>query len=242
MITGSGLLARGFATRFASDTENHIYAAGVSNSACKDGEEFERERARLAQALREGRDAKTFVYFGTCSVNDPSAQGSPYVRHKLAMEGLVAAHERYLIVRLPQVVGITPNPHTLLNYLFARISRSEAFTAWKNATRNVIDVEDVVSSVSHLIAHTTVRREMRNVANPRNVSVAEIVRALEDVVGKTAIVRWIGEGSSYPIDVQSTLPAYRACDLDFGDGYLDRVVAKYYGDETRRKPSGGAAP
>jgi nucleoside-diphosphate-sugar epimerase len=237
MITGSGLLANAFATRFATDPANHIYAAGVSNSACADGDEFERERTRLALALREAEGA-TFVYFGTCSVYDPSAQGSPYVRHKLAMENFVATHERYLIVRLPQVAGRTPNPHTLLNYLFARISRSEAFSAWKNATRNIIDVEDVVVAVSHLIAQPTVRRQTRNVANPRNASVAQIVAAMEVVVGKAAIVRWIGEGSSYPIDVETMLPVYRDCELGFDESYLGRVIEKYYGDDASRNPLG----
>ena len=142
MIIGSGLLAKAFTRRYADSAAVWIYAAGVSNSSCSDETEYERERERLTKALADGAAADAFVYFSTCSIGDPTAANSFYVRHKIRMEALVATHRRHVIVRLPQIAGATPNPHTLLNYLFARVSRSEAFTAWRNASRNVIDIDD----------------------------------------------------------------------------------------------------
>lgn len=143
-----------------------IYAAGVSNSGCIDASEFARERHRLADALQQANGVDVFVYFGTCSAIDPKARNTPYVQHKLAMEQLVSAHQSYLILRLPQVAGKTPNPHTLLNYLYARIARSEAFCLWRNALRNIIDVDDVAFIARQLIADTSVRNSTLNRVNP----------------------------------------------------------------------------
>jgi len=140
MIIGSGLIAHAFRTAYAQREDVCLYAAGVSNSACRDPHEFARERERLTAALNKSQAIDCFVYFGTCSVADPEVQDTDYVRHKLAMEELVAAHPRHLILRLPQVAGTTPNPHTLLNYLYAHIARSEAFQLWLDARRNIIAI------------------------------------------------------------------------------------------------------
>lgn len=228
MITGSGLLARTFAPDFANARDVWVYAAGVSNSGCKDPAEFDRERMRLSNALAEAADAKAFVYFSTCSIGDPAAVNSDYVRHKVAMEGLVAAHPGFIIARLPQMAGHTPNPHTLLNYLYARISRSERFVAWKNATRNVMDVEDVQAAVARLVDGPD-RQITVNVANPLGNSVSEIVHTLEKVTGKTAVVDWRDTGAGYAIDVGALSPIYRELALRFDNEYLLRTIRKYYG-------------
>jgi nucleoside-diphosphate-sugar epimerase len=123
VIIGSGLLARAFPDSFFAREDVCIYAAGVSNSACTNPNEFMRERQRLEGALRQSENVDAFVYFGTCSVADPDALNTPYVQHKLAMEQMVASHANNLILRLPQVAGKTSNPHTLLNFLYACMSR-----------------------------------------------------------------------------------------------------------------------
>ena len=198
MLIGSGLLAHAFAPAFSHSGDACIYAAGVSNSGCTSVSEFARERQRLTEALQQAKHADVFVYFGTCSVADKEAQNTPYVRHKLAMEQLASTHPRHLILRLPQVVGKTPNPHTLMNFLYARIARSEAFHLWKNARRNIIDVDDVVSIASQLIADNTVRNTTLNIANPASYPMTDIVGAIELVVGKRAIYDVEEHGSEYP--------------------------------------------
>jgi nucleoside-diphosphate-sugar epimerase len=229
MIIGSGLLAKTFASIFGQSKDVCIYAAGVSNSRCDDAQEFERERMRLVTALHQSAKTDAFVYFGTCSVFDPEACKTSYVRHKLAMEQLVMAHPHYLILRLPQVAGETPNPHTLLNYLYARISRSEAFCVWHNAWRNIIDVDDVAAITMQLVADPAKRGVTLNVANPSSSSMPEIVTAMEKVVGKGAIYEVVERGSGYPIDTQPILPVLDAAGVKFGDDYLERVIGKYYG-------------
>lgn len=229
MIIGSGLLAQAFTPILGQRNDVCLYAAGVSNSACSDRHEFNRERQRLTAAL--GQTNKTFVYFGTCSVADPDVAHTPYVRHKQAMELLVIEHPQHLIVRLPQIAGHTPNPHTLLNFLYGRIARSESFDVWSNAWRNIIDITDVVTLTVRLIDNPTVRNLGLNIANPRCYPMPEIVTAMERAVGKPAICRKITRGSHYPIDIGAMQPFLAQASVQFDNNYLDRTLLKYYGKQ-----------
>jgi len=229
MIIGSGLLARAFAPTFSDRGDVCIYAAGVSNSGCTDTNEFERERKRLADALQRAKEVDSFVYFGTCSVSDPESQNTPYVLHKLAMEQLVSAHTSHLILRLPQVAGKTPNPHTLLNYLYARISRSESFRLWSKAKRNIIDVDDVAAISRQLLARNNLRKVTFNIANTTSYTMIEIVHAMENAVGKRAVYEVIERGSGYLIDIHKTLPLMDEAGVKFDHDYLERAISKYYG-------------
>ncbi len=228
MIIGSGLIAHAFKATYAHSDTVCLYAAGVSNSACRDPHEFARERERLTAALGNMQAVDCFVYFGTCSVADPAAQDTDYVRHKLAMERLVSAHPRHLIFRLPQVAGLTPNPHTLLNYLYAHIARSEACQLWVEATRNIIDVADVAAIARLLIEDKTARNRIVNIANPVSYPMPDIVAAMARRVGKPAILDSVHRGSGYAIDTSAIQPLLDKAGVHFGDDYLDRVIGKYY--------------
>ena len=229
MLIGSGLLAQAFVSAYSQHDDVCIYAAGVSNSTCTDTNEFSRERQRLSNALQQAKHVNPFVYFGTCSVDDPEARNMPYVQHKLAMERLASTHPRFLILRLPQVAGLTPNPHTILNYLYAKIARSEAFSLWRNAKRNIVDVDDVASIVRWLVADETARNITLNIANPVSYSITDIVSVMERVVGKRAMYDVMERGSDYPIDIAPMLAILGKTSVKFGEDYLEQVIGKYYG-------------
>lgn len=229
MLIGSGLLAQAFAIPFSQRNDVCIYAAGVSNSSCIDAQEFERERQLLSATLKQTKPVGFFVYFGTCSVVDPEALNTPYVQHKLAMEQLVVAHPHHLILRLPQVAGKTPNPHTLLNFLYARISRSEVFNLWSKAKRNIIDIDDVAAIAGQFIADDSVQSVTLNIANPISYSMIDIVGAMERAVGKRAIYYLVERDSEYTIDTSAILPVFESAGVEFGSDYLEKVMVKYYG-------------
>jgi nucleoside-diphosphate-sugar epimerase len=217
-----------FPERFRSARMCCIYGAGVSNSSCTDAREFARERQRLGDALRQTMHVDAFVYFGTCSVADPEARNTSYVQHKLAMEQMVYTHPQNLILRLPQVAGITPNPHTLLNYLYARISRSESFNLWSKAKRNIIDVADAAAIAQQLIVNNSARNTTLNIANVVNHPIADIVSAMERVVSKRAIYDVVESGSEYLIDISAILPVLEKAGIKFDNDYLEKVIDKYY--------------
>jgi nucleoside-diphosphate-sugar epimerase len=226
MIIGSGLLARAFAPLFADSRDYCVYAAGVSNSNCSDQREFAREQDRLMIAMEQHRLVDLFLYFGTCSAN--GSMDSPYVQHKIKMEKIIAEHPRYLILRLPQTAGKTENPHTLLNYIFTRIIRSERFQIWKNARRNIIDVEDVVRIAAGLALEEGVRKECINVANFSDYPMSDVVAIMEKVVGKRAIFDSLDKGGIYPIDTQRICTVAQRCGVVFSPEYLELVIRKYY--------------
>lgn len=228
-IIGSGLLATAFQGVAEHLGNACIYAAGVSNSGCSDLREFAREQERLLAALDRQPAETLFIYFSTCSIDDSSARTSPYVAHKINMESIVAARGRYLVFRLPQVAGTTPNPHTLLNYLFARIIRSERFEIWGGATRNIIDVNDIVHIAIDLIRTEHACNETINIANTRRYSMPELVTTMGRVLGHTPIYDVVDKGHSYHIDVSRISAALKRQHLVFNDNYLEQVIQKYYG-------------
>lgn len=243
MIVGSGLIATSLRPFFAADDRYCVFAAGVSNSGCRESGEFAREGERLATTM-SGIDRDTrLVYFGTCSAGDPDACGTPYVRHKLAMEALAARHGRTTVFRLPQVIGRTPNPHTLVNHLYARIARSERFTVWSRARRYFIHVDDMASIVHHLLVEEGLGDGTLDIANPCSHSIPEIVRAIERLTGKTAIYDAVDRGGDYRIDTARCEVAASRLGIEFGEDYLERALRRTYATrETGTAPAGGGAP
>jgi nucleoside-diphosphate-sugar epimerase len=234
MIVGTGLIARAFAAHRDALVGACVYAAGVSNSSCKDPREFEREKARVLAAMEDSAADNLFLYFSTCSIDDPAEQSSAYVLHKLAMERLVAERRRHLIFRLPQLAGTTPNPHTLLNYLYARIVRSERFAIWNGASRNIIDVDDVARIATDLVTTERACGEIINVASTGNTSIFHIVKAMEAVLGHPAMFDIIDRGSGYAIATERIQASLHRCGISFSGDYLYRTIQKYYQHEVLR--------
>lgn len=234
MIIGSGMLARAFSPYFAKSSTTCVYAAGVSNSACTDLREFKRELSRLTTALAQYGTADPFIYFSTCSINDPLAHSTPYVQHKINMENIVATHPHHLILRLPQVAGITPNPHTLLNFLFHRIIRSERFQGWENARRNIIDVDHVARIGASLALEQGVRGEYINVANSADIAMPDLVQLMGKIVGKKVLCDFIKKGEPYEIDTRRIHDVTQRCGVFFDPEYVERVIRKYYGPASSR--------
>jgi len=228
MIVGHGMLANAFAPAYRDDHAICIYASGVSNSRCLDEAEFLRERLQLSVALADAEPESTFVYFGTCSVADPTAADTPYVQHKLAMERLVMAHPGHLIFRLPQIAANTGNPHTLLNTLHRHLVTGEEFTMWRNAYRNIIDIEDVLAIAMRYVADPPQVKRCINIANPSCYPIGDIVAAMERAMGAKMNLRVVERGAHYHIDVAPMLSSGYALHCQFGAEYLDRVIAKYY--------------
>lgn len=214
VIVGSGMIAKAFG-KVRGLRGTVLHAAGVSDSSCTRQSEFDRDRERLRDSLLT---PGLFIYVSTCSVED-----KPYTHHKRAMEVMVRERGDYLIVKLPIVAGRTSNPHTLLNFLYSRIERSEGFDLYTRARRNVIDVADAASILEWLVRNGA-KNETVNIAAPQDYSVAEIVRAFEIITNKKAFATRVDAGDWQDIDVRRIADA----DVDFSGDYLGRTLARYY--------------
>jgi len=236
MIVGNGLLARAFQDGYAQREDVVIFASGVSNSSEVNPAAFERERVLLNRTLAS--KPACLVYFSTCSVDDPERGGTPYVRHKLEMEGLVSQADRWFVFRLPQVVGQSENQNTLTNNLYRSILGGQTIPVWRHARRYLVDVDDVRRISDGLISRGLHVNEVVNIAPRRSVSIDELLDVFERVTGRTAHRECYDKGASYEIQtpVLDELGDEARALLDAG--YSEALVRKYYspvapGDEPR---------
>ena len=197
MVVGNGLIASAF-TSFVEDDEFLILASGVSNSSTKDQSQFERESSLISG--HSGSTARV-VYFSTCSIHDPSLTDSPYIVHKRAMESLVAkTFNNHLILRLPNVIGPSGNPNTLFHFLVDRIRLGESFELHANASRYLLDVEEVERICTRIIRTDLLDESVYDVVIPPPFRIKELISVLEEEIGKKAQYTLVEKGHHYEVD------------------------------------------
>lgn len=227
VVYGSGLLATGL--RPALERMNIVlFAAGVSNSRCDAPSEFARERKRLDEALDRRSASARFIYVSTTSVTDPSSQDTPYVQQKRAIERQLRTTHNHVIVRLPQVAGHSPNPHTLLNFLYSRIARSEHFELWEHAERNIIDVRDACAMLAAALRDPQCNDVTITLANTHPVRMRTLVACFEAVVGKPAVFTAVARGAACNVPTVDAARLAELTGVKFDEDYVHRVVAHYY--------------
>ena len=225
VIIGSGLLAKSFASRFQDDSSVVIFASGVSNSLESRPEAFEREREMLQGALA-ATDAK-LVYFGSCAVGNVDEQPSPYLSHKRQMEEAVLKSGHGLVLRLPQVVGRSGNPNTLGSFIRDCLLTGRHFSIWRNAERNLMDVEDIVKIAEVMIA----RHEGAafSIASRHSIAMPQLVSIFEEVLGVKADFSLVEKGTPMVIDSREAEAVADEIGIDLGADYARKVIRKYYG-------------
>ena len=227
MVVGSGMMARAFAA-FRDVRDVLIFASGVSNSTAGDASAFLRERRLLEQTRSEYPDP-LLVYFGTCSVDDPDRAGTHYVRHKLAMESLVASGGgSWLTLRLHLAIGRQGSPTTFAQFLHDRIVNGEPFEVWSRAVRYPIDVDDVVRMATCMIGEKMYRNRIVNIAL-RRYSALEVVQSMERALDRAARFTVVEKGRPFELSCPEVEAIADQLDLDYSKGYLDRVLRKYFG-------------
>ena len=60
-----------------------------------------------------------FIYISTTSVLDNYSKKDKYIRNKIIIENLIKKRlKNFFILRLPQIVGKSNNPHTITNFIY----------------------------------------------------------------------------------------------------------------------------
>ena len=234
MVIGNGLIARGFSA-YREHNDVLIFASGTANSAEHKASEFERE-VELVTKYREKFPQVLFVYFGSCSVEDPDRRNSHYALHKLNVEKILASNGKpYLIFRLPVVVSDHVNPHTLLHYFWRKLMDGEPVQIWKRAVRYPIDLEHVVAICSYLMDIRKLRDARVNVAL-RAYPAAEIFHAMQNVAGSRTAVEFIDKGSAFELDNVLARSAADELGIEYGTNYLEQLARKYFRSHLRAQP------
>ena len=185
-VYGSGFIAKNLKRiKLRKLKKIVIYAAGVSNSKSKDKKKFLRERKKIQTFLNNHNKEHLFIYISTTSVLDNYLKKDKYTRNKIIIENLIKKSlNNFLILRLPQIVGKSNNPHTLTNFIYRKILSEQRFKVWSNVKRNLIDIDDLIKIVKQIISTKLKPGNVINILNPNSIYVEEIVNIMGDIVKK----------------------------------------------------------
>lgn len=227
MIVGNGLIARRF-VGYTADDEKVIFAAGVSNSKNIHEQDFLRETELLKNVMFKYKD-RIIIYFSTCSINDNSTNKTPYVQHKIKQENFIKQNaDRYYIFRVSNVAGFSNNPYTLLNYFVYKVLTGETFEVWKNACRNIIDIDDMFLIIDKILKEKIFLNQTINIANKENYSVINIVNKIEEHLHKKAYYKEVNKGTDFSLNIDLIGPLIEKLEIKFDENYLTRILKKYY--------------
>ncbi len=232
-ITGTGFIAKNFIKYddFFKKLRIKMYAAGVSNSLCKEIELFNKDKNNLINFKEKINEEETLLYFSTCSIEDPSRNKNLYVKHKLEIEHVIKENfKKYLIVRLPEVVGNNSNTNTLVNFFFNKIKNKEKFELWSKAQRSIIDIEDVAKVLVHFLSKKNFDNNLTiNIANPKKSSALHIVKLFEEITKTKAKYDLVTKGEkNWEIDTSAVNDSMKDCEMDFKKNYLKNTLMKYF--------------
>jgi len=223
MVVGNGLLANCFES-FKDNNDILIYASGVSNSKEINDNEFVREKTLLMYNLKKYSKHK-FIYFSTTSVYDMCLKDSKYVKHKLDMEkNIIENSNNYIIFRLPIIASKSNNPYTLLNNFYNKIIKNEIIEILNNATRYIIDIDDVYQSICKFIKINT-KNEIVNICYNR-FSILQIIKQFELILNKNIDIKIVNGGCDTVVDNEVFMKTFGTTIPK--DNYLFTTLDKYY--------------
>ena len=224
MIVGNGFLAKNL--KKIDSSELLFFASGVSNSLISHNDPgLKREKSLLNEYKQTD---KKLIYFGTSSIYDCSRKDTAYVMHKRSIEEYIQKNfNDYLILRLPLVIGKSNNRHTLINYSSNCIVDGNNMRIEADATRYLIDIDDVVE-ICNLLA-SRINKSTININFSEKISVLGIVKHMEEALNKKANFKIIPGGSNYNVKNQQFISICELQKLDyFSKDYYRKIIFKYF--------------
>ena len=126
-----------------------------------------------------------FIYISTTSVLDNYLKKDKYTRNKIIIENLIKKRlSNFLILRLPQIVGKSNNPHTITNFIYKKVLLEQRFKVWSNVKRNLIDIDDLIKIVKQIISTKLKPGNVINILNLNSIYVEEIANMMGEIVKK----------------------------------------------------------
>lgn len=238
-LVGTGFLARHLAAIGGRHPGVLLLAAGVPMPD-NPPEAYAREANLVewaADRCSERGDLLVFLstagaaVYGTPSSagreDEPAVPADDYGRHKLGLERRVAALcARHLVLRLTYVVGPGGRPDRLVPALIRQL-RTGTVTVYRGATRDLIDVSDLVRIVDGLLL-AGIEGEVVNVASGWSVPVEQLVDLLEVRLGTRATRRYVDVELPHRVSTEKLcrlLPAVQ--EMSFGPDYPRVVLDRY---------------
>lgn len=224
MVVGNGLIASYFSS-YINDDNIIIFASGVSNSNENRKYEFDRE---VNLIKKFNISDKKFIYFSTCSIFDNSLENSAYTNHKKNIESLIKTEfNKYIIIRLPNVVGNTINKNTSFNFFKNKIIKNEKITCKKNAYRYFIDIDDIINFSPFFINSEQYNKNIINMSFNNKENIYFFLLKMYDFLGKKPNIDLIDGGSNYNIDNMIFLNEISKLGYKIDMDYNTKLIKKY---------------
>jgi len=228
MIIGNGLIANKLKDlsfcRSLTEHKSVFFASGVSNSKETRPAEFQRELELLSRYTSEPGQ---LVYFGTCSIFDPSVKENPYINHKLSIEESLSQRPNTLVIRLPNVVSRKASANTLIKHLYQLLINGDTINVWQKATRSLIHIDEVGSIVTSLAERLYGQNNFINVCAPQMISIIEILEIMQDATNIKAKRELVDKGACYSIDTTRVIDEVDNYHDIFNDNYYQAVLKKF---------------
>jgi nucleoside-diphosphate-sugar epimerase len=145
------------------------------------------------------------------------------------MEKLIKTScKKYIIFRIPIVIGKSNNPHTLINTPLNQIRKGETLRVLKKAFRYVIDIDDIVEIATPIILNQKNHNSIWNMCFNNNTNIQEIITYIEDVIGIVAKKQYIDKGDKYIVPNDNFLQYLDSIGYKLPTDYINQTLKKYY--------------
>ena len=164
------------------------------------------------------------IYFSSCGI---ILENSMYYSHKRNMELLIQNNfKKYIIVRLPQVIGKSNNNSTLINFLFNSIKNNIKIQLYNNATRYFIETEDLVLIFKNLIENKNNYNKIHDIAIPIKYTIFEIVSTLEKILNINSDFEIVNGGVDYNLKLSTVENILQNLNFVYNKSYLEKSILK----------------
>lgn len=182
MIFGSGELKKKFLILakgrdidlaiYACHSKKILYTETFFNAQCKQ--------------LKENSENIKLIYFSSLSLYDTSLSNDPYVLFQKRTENWIQGNiENYNIFRLPILVGDL-NENNLISYIHNCIIEDKTINIFNNATRYIMDIDDVIDFVFN---NFTKENKIINMYISKPISIHNIITCLSKLINKSVNIK-----------------------------------------------------
>jgi nucleoside-diphosphate-sugar epimerase len=170
MVIGDGLLATTF--KYYNNDCVIFLTSGISDSKSSDKNDMDRELLMIKNEI-ENNPNRLFIYFSTISIY---TKNTDYTNHKLNVEKFIMnSSVKYIIFRLPQMVGIGGNKNNIFNFL--KNKKIVDFVVI-DTFRSFLDVDDLYNIVTLIISENNIDN-IYNISGIEYLNMKEIINLFE---------------------------------------------------------------
>lgn len=227
-VLGHGAIAKRFAN-YNLQTKYIIFTGGLHNVIVQDIDDISNEEYLLKSALTTLTKSETLIYFSSCTINDSTQESSPFIIHKIWAEQLIQSTvKNYLIIRLPEVLGLMNIEEGYINTLVSKFRAGDKIRLF-DAPINFIDLDHVYAIVNYILQKGDFKNAIVNVASPNAIPALELMDVLEEHFDKLGDYEISPCSHAEEIDINSIRNTIDELGIDFGPNYLKRGLKKYFG-------------